>query len=179
MHHRIRKIRNTRRWRRINWLGRLRRDEQGVQLVEVAIVIPILLMLFASVGEFGLYFYEYTTMSKAARVGARFMAEKTLDSANADWIATTKKLVVYGNTEGSGSPLLPGLTVANVDVSFAGGTFTPPDNGVPATVTVHIINYEHTPLFDLGKLTKIKSLSMNVDVKPSATMRYLLNAASI
>ena len=69
MHHRLRKIRNTRRWRRLNWLGRFRRDEQGVQLVEIAIVIPILLMLFAAVAEFGLYFYEYTTMSKAARVG--------------------------------------------------------------------------------------------------------------
>jgi hypothetical protein len=71
MHHRVRKIRNGRRWRRFNLLHRFRSDERGVQLVEVAIVIPITLMLFAAVGEFGRYFYEYTTLAKAERAGAR------------------------------------------------------------------------------------------------------------
>ena len=53
MHHRLRKIRNVRRSRRLNWLSRFRRSEAGVQLVEVAIVIPVLLMLFGAVAEFG------------------------------------------------------------------------------------------------------------------------------
>ncbi len=106
MHHRVRKIRNARRSRRLNWLTRFRSDERGVQLVELAIVLPVLLMLFAAVGEFGRYFYEYTTVAKATRVGARFMASKSLDSANTDWQLLTKKLVVYGNTDGTGSPVL-------------------------------------------------------------------------
>src|ERR1044072_2592166 len=145
MHHRVRKIRNERRWRRFNWL-RFRRDEQGVQLVEVAIVVPILLMLFAAVGEFGRYFYEYTTMAKAARVGASFMISKSVDSASTDWVAATKKLVVYGNTAGSGTPVLPGLGINNVDVQLAGGTYKN-GAGVPATVTVTFINYKPQPLF--------------------------------
>lgn len=178
MHHRIRKIRNERRSRRLSWLLRFRRDEQGVQLVEIAIVIPLLLMLFAAVGEFGRYFYEYTTMAKAARVGARFMAAKTLDSASTDWVTATKKLVVYGNTAGTGTPVLPGLTINNVDVKFAGGTYAN-GNGVPTTVTISFVNYKHKSMFDLAKLTKIKSLSLNVDVKPSVTMHYMLNAAAI
>ena len=78
MHHRVRKIRNLRRCRRLNWLSRFRRNEEGVQLVELAIVIPILLMMFGAVAEFGRYFYEYTTLAKGARVGARFMSTKTL-----------------------------------------------------------------------------------------------------
>ena len=178
MHHRIRKIRNARRWQRLNFLNRFRRDEQGVQLVEVAIVIPLLLMMFAAVGEFGRYFYEYTTLAKAARVGGRLIAAKSYKSTSTNWVLATKKLVVYGNTAGTGSPVLPGLTVDNVDVVFQGGTYAA-GNGVPATVTVRIINYEHEPIFDLGKLTKIKSLSLNVDVKPSITMRYMLTAAGI
>ena len=178
MHHRVRKIRNVRRWRRLNWLHRFRGDERGVQLVEVAIVIPILLMLFAAVGEFGRYFYEYTTMAKAARVGARFMTTKSIDSVSTNWVAATKNLVVYGNTAGSGNPVLPGLTVNNVNVQFAGGTYSN-GNGVPTSVTISFVNYKHKPVFDLGKLTKIKNLSLNVDVKPSITMRYLLNANSI
>lgn len=178
MHHRVRKIRNVRRWRRFNLLHRFRRDEQGVQLVEIAIVVPILLMLFAAVGEFGRYFYEYTTLAKAERVGARFMSAKSIDSVSTDWVAATKKLVVYGNTAGTGTPVLPGLTINNVDVKFAGGTYNA-GNGVPTTVTISIINYKHKSLFDLAKLTKIKKLSLNVDVKPSVTMHYLLNANSI
>ena len=178
MHHRIRKIRNTRRWQRLNFLNRFRRDEQGVQLVEVAIVIPLLVMMFAAVGEFGRYFYEYTTLAKAARVGGRFMAAKSYKSTSTNWQLATKRLVVYGNTDGTGSPVLPGLTTDNVEILFQGGTYAG-GAGVPTTVTVRIINYEHEPIFDLGKLTKINSLSLNVDVKPSITMRYLLTAAGI
>lgn len=180
MHHRVRKIRNARRWQRFNWLHRFRRDEQGVQLVEIAIVIPILFMLFGAVAEFGRYFYEYTTLAKAARVGGRFMASKSYKSASTDWQSAAKKLVVYGNTAGTGSPVLPGLELDNVDLIFEGGTYDEGTNtGVPLTVTVQIIDYKHEPIFDLGKLTKVKGLSLNVDVKPSITMRYMLNAASL
>lgn len=176
MHHRVRKIRNARRWQRFNWLLRFRRDERGVQLVEIAIVIPILLMMFAAVAEFGRYFYEYTTLAKAARVGGRFMAAKPISSPTKDWQLTAKRLVVYGNTTGTGSPVLPGLTVDNVDLVFQGGTYAG-GIGVPATVTVKIIDYKHDPIFDLGKLTKIKTLSLNVDVKPSITMHYMLTSS--
>lgn len=176
MHHRVRKIRNLRRCRRLNWLSRFRCNEEGVQLVELAIVIPILLMMFGAVAEFGRYFYEYTTLAKGARVGARYMSQKTVKKP--DWILATKRLVVYGNTAGTGTPIMSGLTIDNVDVKFEGGTYEPPSTGVPLTVTVSIINYKHQPVFDLGKLTKISGLSTNVDVKPSISMHYMLNAAS-
>jgi hypothetical protein len=176
MHHRVRKIRNARRWHRLNFLNRFRRDERGVQLVEIAIVLPLLFMLFGAVGEFGRYFYEYTTLAKAARVGARLMAAKPVSSPTTDWQLAAKRLVVYGNTAGTGSPVLPGLTIANVDLVFEGGTYAG-GVGVPTTVTVKIKNYKHDPIFDLGKMTKISGLSLNVDVKPSITMHYMLNAS--
>ena len=168
MHHRIRKIRNTRRSRRFLWLNRFRRDEQGVQLLEMAIVIPILLVLFAAVAEFGRYFHEYTTLAKASRLGARYLISKSVNSSvNYETIA--KNIVVYGNTTGTGSPLLTGLTTSNVVITRQGGTPV-----LPQTVTVSIVDFKHQPIFDLGKLTNISGLSTNVDVKPSVTMRYLL-----
>lgn len=173
LHHRIRKIRSLRRSRRAQWLNRFRRDEQGVQLLELAIVLPILMLLFASVAEFGRYFYEYTTVAKGARVGARYLASKSVMSSTA-WQANAKNLVVYGNTAGNGTPILPGLTAANVQVQYIGGT-----TGVPDMVQVSIINYKHTPVFDIGKLLNVPSLSTAVDVKPSVTMRYLLTTPSI
>src|SRR5215510_5416377 len=96
MHHRIRKIRNTRRSRRLHWLNRFRRDDSGVQLLEVAIVIPILLLLFGAVAEFGRYFYEYSTAAKAARVGARYLASKSVTSST-NYELQAQNLVVYGN----------------------------------------------------------------------------------
>jgi Flp pilus assembly protein TadG len=173
MHHRIRKIRNTRRSRRFQWLNRFRRDEQGVQLLEMAIVIPILLVLFAAVAEFGRYFYEYTTLAKASRVGARYLIGKSVNSS-INYEAIAKNIVVYGNATGSGSPILSDLTVNNVEVTYAG-----PVSGVPETVTVTIVNYPHVPLFNLGALLRNNSLSLAVDVKPSVTMRYLLTTPAV
>jgi Flp pilus assembly protein TadG len=173
MHHRIRKIRNTRRSRRLLWLSRFRSDERGVQLLELAIVLPILLVLFGAVAEFGRYFYEYTTAAKAARVGARYLVSKSVNSA-INYEAQAKNLVVFGNIAGTGTPVLPGLSTANVDVQYIGGTA-----GVPDTVKVSIVNYPHVSIIDLGKLLNNTALSTNVDVKPSITMRYLLTQPSV
>jgi Flp pilus assembly protein TadG len=173
MHHRIRKIRNLRRSRRLGWLNRFRRDENGVQLVELAIVLPILLLLFGAVAEFGRYFYEYTTVAKGARLGARYLASKSVTSST-NYEVVAKNLVVFGNEAGTGTPILDGLSVNNVDVQYLGGT-----TGIPDTVKVSIVDYEHDSLFDIGALLKVPALSMNVDVKPSVTMRYLLTTPSV
>ena len=173
MHHRIRKIRSLRRSRRFQWLNRFGRDELGVQLLEAAIVIPILLVLFAAVAEFGRYFYEYTTVAKASRVGARYLASKSVTSS-IDYETVAKNIVVYGNEAGTGSPVLSGLTIENVTVTYQGGT-----TGIPETVTVSITGYEHESLFDLGGLLNNDSLSLNVEVKPSVTMRFLLTQPTV
>ena len=174
MHHRIRKIRNTRRSRRLQWLNRIRRDERGVQLLEVAIVIPILLVLFAGVAEFGRYFYEYTTLAKASRLGARYLASKSANSETNNYQSIARNIVVYGNAAGTGSPILDGLSPNNVTITYQGGT-----TGVPDTVTVSITGYEHEPLFDLGGLMRNDKLSLAIEVKPSVTMRYLLTTPAI
>ncbi len=172
MHHRIRKIRSTRRSRRLLWLGRFRSDERGVQLVEVALVIPVMLLLFGAVAEFGRYFYEYTTAAKAARVGVRYLASKSVNSGT-NYELQAKNLVVYGNIAGTGSPVLPGMTIANVEVLYNGAT------SVPDTITVNIVGYQHQSIVNLGALLKNAALSTNVDVKPSVTMRYLLTQPSV
>ena len=146
-----------------------KRDERGVQLVELAIVLPVLVVLFAAVAEFGRYFYEYTTLAKASRVAVRYLATAI---TNGDCDAAAKNLVVYGNFAGTGNPLVTGLTPSNVQIIRSNDAGTPVA-GMPITVTINIINYQHTPIFDLGGLTK-SSTTLAVDVKPSVTMRYLL-----
>jgi Flp pilus assembly protein TadG len=171
MHTRLRKIRGLRRLRRFFKLRRGLRDERGVQLVELAIVIPIFVMLFAATAEFGRYFYEYTTLAKASRAGARYLATAGVSLADD---TAAKNIVVYGNSAGSGSPILYGMTTANVTITRQGDVAV-----VPETVKVEITNFKHQPLFNLGQLANIQSLSLNVDVKPSVTMRYLLTQPSM
>jgi len=172
MRSRIRKVRFLRRLRRRSSIRSLARDERGVQLAELAIVLPVMLILFAATAEFGRYFYEYTTLSKAARIATRYLVTAKVNCAEAD---KARNLVVFGNTAGTGDPLIEDLNVTNVSVSpndMACGGGTPP--GVPPTITVSITGFKHKSLFDLGGLMKNDKFSLNVDVKPSVTMRYLL-----
>ena len=166
MHARIRRIRNRRRWRRLLEFRRFQKSERGIQLVEVAIVMPIFLVLFAATAEFGRYFYEYTTLAKAARVGARYLSTAGVTAADD---TTAKNIIVYGNPAGTGSPILTGLQTSNIVITRSGGIPI-----LPQTVRIDVVGYKHQPIFDLGKLLKNAALSMNVDVKPSVTMRYLL-----
>ena len=147
-----------------------KRDERGLQLVELAIVLPVLVLLFAAAAEFGRYFYEYTTLAKGSRVAARFLATAR---TNGDDDACAKNLVVYGNLAGTGNAIVTGLQTSNVEI-----TRVPTGTSVPNTVTIKIINYQHTPLFDLGGLTK-SSATLSINVKPSVTMRYLVTQPTI
>ncbi|MDQ3666313.1 MAG: pilus assembly protein [Acidobacteriota bacterium] len=151
-----------------------RRDDRGLQLVELAIALPVLILLFAAVAEFGRYFQAYTTLAKGSRVAVRYLATARVNGTDDP---AAKNLAVYGNFAGTGSPIVNGLSVDNVDIirrNEAGA----PTPGFPATVTIQIKDFKHTPIFDLGGLMK-SSLSLNIDIKPSVTMRYLLTQSPI
>jgi len=166
MHARIRRIRTRLRLQRLLHLQRFTRDERGLQLVEAAIVVPIFLILFGATAEFGRYFYEYTTLAKAARAGSRYLTTAPVQALED---TAAKNIVVYGNAAGTGTPILPGLTTTQVVITRQGGVLS-----IPETTTVQIVGYQHQSILNLGSLTNRTGLSMNVDVKPSVTMRYLL-----
>ncbi|HVF56446.1 MAG TPA: TadE family protein [Pyrinomonadaceae bacterium] len=142
-----------------------RRDEQGTQLLELAIVLPLLVLFFAATAEFGRFFYTYSTLAKAARAGARYAMTRPLNSAN---LGQAKSLAVFGDQFGgcSGTPVVPNLQCANVDIqqSTSGGV---------QVVTARITGYQYQPLFDLGKLTGSASASLRIDVSPSVAMKYI------
>jgi Flp pilus assembly protein TadG len=48
-----------------------RRRERGTSVVEMAIVLPLLLCLVFAIGEFGLMYQQWQTLTNAAREGAR------------------------------------------------------------------------------------------------------------
>jgi hypothetical protein len=146
------------------------RNDRGVQLVELAIALPVMMLLLASVAEFGRYFYEYTTLAKGSRTAIRYLV--TARTNGLDDLAA-KNLVIYGNLDGTGSPIVSGLKLENVDITRRDVDGALVTEGIPDTVTIQIKDFKHSPVFDLGKLMKT-STTLNVDVKPSVTMRYLL-----
>ena len=141
------------------------RSESGTQLVELAIVLPVLLVLFGAAAEFGRFFYTYQTLAKSTRSSARFLTTKAVEGPDGDTIATN--LAVYGNTDGSGDPLVHGLGPEHVAIVREGGVGTNYER-----VRVQIQDFEYQPLFDIGGFFGDATLSLNVNVSPSTTMRY-------
>ena len=140
------------------------RCERGTQLVELAIVLPLILMLFAATAEFGRFFYTYTTLSKATRSAARYITTGVKEGVAADDKATN--LAVYGNAAGEGDPLVYGLSPGHISITRTGSLWA------PERVTVRVEGYTYQPIFDIGKFVGNDSLSLNIDVSPSTTMRF-------
>lgn len=148
------------------------RCERGTQLVELAIVLPVLLLLLVITAEFGRYFYTYTTLAKATRSGARYL---TTAPGNGSLDGDAKNLVVYGNTEGEGDPVVAGLDTNNVIIERTGGNLSA---GMPEKVTVRIEGYDYQPLFNLAGISGDGDYSLAVAISPSTTMRFLLTIPS-
>ena len=146
------------------------RSERGTQLVELAIVLPVLVVMLGAAAEFGRFFYTYQTLAKATRTGARYL---TTETANGKKDPTAENLVVYGNEAGTGAPVVTGLSPSQVQITRTGGT-----SAIPERVTVKIVGYTYAPVFDLGKLVGKKSLSLSIDVTLSTTMRYFSSIPS-
>jgi hypothetical protein len=149
------------------------RRERGSQFVDLAIALPVLLLLLGATVEFARYFYTYSALTNAVRAGARHACKWEKSSS---WtFPETSNMVVYGDfSDTSNGPILPGLSTSNVVIQSNG----PASNKIDS-VTVKIVNYKYQPLFDLGKLTGISALSLNIDMNASATMHQLFNGPVI
>lgn len=145
------------------------RCESGTQMIEFAIVFPVLILLFAGTVELGRLFYTYTTLAKGTRAAARYLSTVQNVTTSAD---AAKRIVMCGNPNMCGdanNPLiLPNITAANVVV-------TPPTTGgaPPQYVTVSITGYNYQFLaFNLNVMT---GGNFNIALSPSTRMRYMRN----
>lgn len=159
-------------------LRRLAAGEDGSQIIEMAIVFPILLLLFAGATEIGRMYHNYTTLSKGTRTAARYLStSKNLTSSDQAVVAAeetaAKNLVLCGSKDGCGGQGQPevsvyGLTASNI-------TITKPAAASSATVqyvTVSITDYSYTPV--VFNLSAMIGSSINFTLAPTTTMRYML-----
>ena len=103
------------------------RCQRGLVLIEMVIITPLMLLLMLATAEVSRAFVDHNTLTKAARNGVRHVASNAFQGTtgvvfiSAQLRDEANNLVVYGNTLGTGSPVLPGLAPANVTVTNLGG----------------------------------------------------------
>lgn len=145
------------------------RREQGTQMIEFAIALPFMLLMFAGTAELGRLFYQYTTLAKATRAGARYLSSNR-DAASSQVLSEARNLMVCGRTSAcDGASVVTNFGTANIEI-------TPPPAGLADTkyVTVTITGYTYQPLvFDLAEMTGDPNLSLSVPLSPSTRMRYM------
>lgn len=142
--------------------------ENGTQMIEFALVFPVLMLLFAGTVELGRLFYTYTTLSKGTRAAARYLSTVPNVTTSTD---AAKRIVMCGNPNVCGDAnnpmILPDLEATNIVV-------TPPVAGAqPKYVVVTITGYNYRFLaFNLNTMT---GGNFNISLSPSTRMRYMVN----
>jgi Flp pilus assembly protein TadG len=134
---------------------RLRR-EQGAELIEFALVLPVLLVLLAAILDFGFLFKNWEVVTNAAREGARM-------AALPGWVESDVETRVNNYLTAGG---LQGTAVTSVDpVTVAVGTGS--INGIKVTV-----EYPHSYMI-LGPIVALLPGGSvgDITLKAAATMR--------
>jgi Flp pilus assembly protein TadG len=108
-----------------------RRGERGAAIVEFAIAATIFLTMTFAVLELGRLLWIHNALADATRRAARYAVNQPQTA-----VSDIKNIAVYGNTAGTGSPLVNDLTPAQVTVTYN-------NFGIAeGTVTVAITSYD-------------------------------------
>lgn len=105
------------------------REQRGIAAVEFAITLPLLLLVMLATAEFGRLFCQYGTLTKAVRSAARYVATNAavgstnVVSISSQTATAAQNLATYGNINGTGTPLLPGLKAGSIAVGDAGNGY--------------------------------------------------------
>lgn len=144
------------------------RRSAGIATVEFAICAPLLMLLMFATGELGRLYFQYNTLTKAVRDGARYVAARAAGPTRIVNITTqirtqTQNLVVRGNTGTTGTTVLPNLAPANVTVTNAGNGFVT----VSATYTFVPV------LASLPLFVSADSINLAIPMSATVTLRAL------
>lgn len=106
--------------------GRRVRGSRGAELVELALVLPILLILVAGIIDFAFMFQAFSVINNAAREGARVRILPGY--TNADVTARVNTYVTASGLTGAATTTVTGITIPS------GGAGAPTSNGIRVQV---------------------------------------------
>ena len=134
--------------------------DQAAQLVEFALVLPMLLLVVLGIAEFGFIFQRYEVVTNAAREGARMAVLPGYTTADVD-----ARVRVYV-TQGKVPTTVTNPNIAVTDVAIVVGAGLPPINAKRVTVT-----YTHSYTFLPKIATWFGATYTTVPLKAVAEMR--------
>ena len=106
-------------------------SEDGAQLIEFALVLPMLLLVVLGIAEFGFIFQRYEVVTNAAREGARLAVLPGYTTP--DVVARVANYTYNGRVPTTTSPVNPTVLVENISITVSGGR--PPISAKRVTVT--------------------------------------------
>ena len=125
------------------------RSDRGAALVELALVVPFLMMIMCATIDFGLAVYTLNNLTAAVREGARYGA--TIQNLGAN--DTSVRQRVYDYIIGMNNAQTPAqvqATISNTAVDITSGQFT-----------VRISGYLYKPLTPLANLIGLQTIPMS------------------
>jgi Flp pilus assembly protein TadG len=93
------------------------RGDRGAEVVEFAIIVPIVLVIFAAIINFGFMLNAQVTVTQAAREGARIAA---LNPCSSNPCSATDDATVDGIVKPKTEDAAPGLTITDAQVDVTG-----------------------------------------------------------
>src|SRR5437867_12275689 len=96
--------------------------QQGHTLVEFAFVTVIFLVVLFGITEFSRALWTWNALVHATREGARYAVVEPSST-----VTTIQKYVVYHDPSGSTTPVVPGLSESQVEVTYRTYAGTPTD----------------------------------------------------
>lgn len=121
-------------------------SRRGNAMIEFALASAFLIPIFLGTFQFGYAFYVYNLLATQVRAGARYASMRTfrcVDQPSIDhYKLHVRNMVRYGNPDGTGNVIEPGLTDAQVDVQIKGKNDADARwNNPPDYVTVSTTGY--------------------------------------
>jgi Flp pilus assembly protein TadG len=128
----------------------------GNAALELALTFMLLWTLLGGAFRFGYAMYVYESLVSAVAGAARFASRVDFDSGHT-FTTSVKNMAVYGSPTTGTAALAPGLTTANINV-----TWTTDATGLPLTITVSVTHYTINAVFQ----------TFTWSGKPSMTVRF-------
>lgn len=113
----------------MNTITRFR--QQGLAIVEMAIIGALMMIMLFALLEFGRLLWTWGTLAEVTRHTARAAAVCERDND------AVYNVAVFGNIHSNGSAMLPNLTAANIQVEYGDDA-----DGEPQFVRVSIVDYD-------------------------------------
>lgn len=124
-------------------LKSIRTGEQGQAIVEMALTLPLLLLIVFGMFDFGLLFQKYEVVTNAAREGAR-LAVLTTEYTTADAQSRALQYLASGGITGTCSA----GTAGSLCVTVTPGTTTITGTTPPVTVSEMVVTVEYDYQFN-------------------------------